>query len=364
MDSLIKSIEKPKNFDCFINEQMKNSTYVAEWKSEMPSPEPCASKVYNDYVAEYAAAMVGSVIDKNGEKPTHQMPTAKQLMGSLSRIADEWQMDNDRLEQYYFLERRYNEKKASFSQEQRNVEYAKLVKFLFEPFEKAVIAPHKRIDLLYFEGLFNGTQTVNSGNNKKSGVAYTYDLGIKKFKAKVAAWGSETSVPLDDIQEIVDYLGSIGKTVLKMRMSVRTFRKMCKSKQLRDVFKLKLGKVDVSAARVSYNEVNQYLESILLPTITIDKERYCLLADGTSTNMTKDDRVVFQCADTVAVLKVADTIESVDPLPNKTYSTYENNQVGMWRNEKGRFIDYEMWAHPVFTGKDNYYILETDQTQG
>lgn len=118
MDSLIKSLEKPKNFDCFINEQMKNSTYVAEWKSEMPSPEPCASKVYNAYVAEYAAAMVGSVIDKNGEKPTHQMPTAKQLMGSLSRIADEWQMDNDRLDQYYFLERRYNEKKASFSQDE------------------------------------------------------------------------------------------------------------------------------------------------------------------------------------------------------------------------------------------------------
>lgn len=363
MDSLIKELEKPKRFDAFIQEQMKNSTYVAEWKSEMPSPEYCASKVYNTYVAEYAAAMVGSVIDKNGEKPTHQMPTAKQLIGSLSRIADEWQMDNDRLDQYYILERRYRDKQYSFSQEQRNVEYAKLVKFLFDPFEKAVIAPHKRIDMLYFEGLFNGTQTVNDSNNTKSDVTYTYKIGVKKFYAKVAAWGNENSTPLDDIQEIVDYLGSQGKTVMKMRMSVRTFRKMCKSKQLRDVFKLKLGKVDVSAARVSYNEVNQYLESILLPTITIEKERYCLLADGKSTNMTKDDRVVFQCANTVAVLKVADTLESVDPLPNKTYSTYDNNQVGMWRNEKGRFIDYEMWAHPVFTGKEDYFILETDKTE-
>ena len=362
MDSLIKELEKPQRFDCFIREQMKNSTYKAEWKTEMPAVEYCAAKVYQAYLAEYAAAMVGSVVDKNAEKPTHQMPTAKLLMGSLSRMADEWQMDNDRLEQYYYLEGRFRDKAATFSQEQRGTEYAKLVKYLFDPFEKATIAPHKRLDLLYFEGLFNGTQTVDSANNKKSSVAFTYDLGVKKFQAKVKAWGDEAATPLDDIQEIVDYIGAKGKTVLKMRMSIRTFRKMCKAKQLKDVFTLKLGKVEVNNARVSYNEVNQYLASVLLPEISIEKERYCTLQDGSSVNMTKDDRVVFQCADTVAVLKCSDPLESVDPIPNKSYSTYDDNLVGFWRSDKGRFIDYDMWATPVFTGKDDFFILETDKT--
>lgn len=362
MDSLIKELQKPKRFDAFIQEQMKNSTYKAEWKDEIKSVEYSASKVYQAYLAEYAAAMVGSVVDKNGEKPVHQMPTAKQLMGSLSRIADKWQMDNDRLAQYYYLEGRYRDKQATFSQEQRNVEFAKLVKYLFDPFEKAVIAPQKRIDMLYFEGLFNGTQTVDGSNNKKSAVSYTYDLGVKKFKAKVAKWGDETSTPIDDIQEITDYLGSRGKTVLKMRMSIRTFRKMCQSKQIKDTFKLKLGKVDVIQSRVSYNEVNEYLSSILLPNIVIEKERYCTLADGTSVNMTVDNRVVFQCADTVAVLKASDPLESLDPVPNKSYSVYDDNLVGFWRTEEGRFIDYEMWANPVFVGKDDFVILETDKT--
>lgn len=362
MDSLIKNLEKPKRFDCFIQEQMKNSTYIAEWKSEIRSVEYCAAKIYQAYLAEYAAAMVGSIIAKDAEKPTHQMPTANMLMGSLSRIADEWQMDNDRLEQFYYLEGRYKDKEATFSQEQKQVEYAKLVKFLFDPFEKAVIAPHKRIDMLYFEGLFNGTQTVDGTNNKKSPVSYTYDLGVKRFKAKVAAWGTETATPLSDIQEIVDYLGSKGKVVRKMRMSTRTFRKMCKAKELKDVFTLKLGKVEVNNARVSYNEVNQYLQTILLPEITIEKDRYCLLQDDTSINMTRDDRVVFQCADNVAVLKVSDPLEAIDPTPNKVYSVYDDNHVGMWRNDKGRFIDYEMWANPVFTGKEDLYILETDKT--
>lgn len=362
MDSLIKELEKPKNFDAFIQEQMKNSTYKAEWKDEIKSVEYSAGKVYQAYLAEYAAAMVGSVVDKNAEKPTHQMPTAKELVGSLSRMADEWQMDNDRLTQYYYLEGRYRDKQATFSAEQRSTEFAKLVKYLFDPFEKAVIAPQKRIDMLYFEGLFNGTQTVDKANNKKSAVSFTYDLGVTKFKAKVAAWGNETSTPLDDIQEIVDYLGAKGKTVLKMRMSIRTFRKMCKSKQIRNTFKLKLGKVDVIQSRVSYNEVNEYLSSILLPNIVIEKERYCTLQDGTSVNMTKDDRVVFQCAETVAVLKASDPLEMLDPIPNKSYSTYDDNLVGFWRSDKGRFIDYDMWANPVFTGKEDYVILETDKT--
>ena len=39
MDSLIKELEKPKNFDAFIQEQMKNSTYKAEWKDEIKSVE-------------------------------------------------------------------------------------------------------------------------------------------------------------------------------------------------------------------------------------------------------------------------------------------------------------------------------------
>lgn len=363
MDTLIKELEKQKNFDAFIQTQMKTSTYVADWKSEVPTIEYASSKVYQAYLAQYGAAMVGSVIDKNAEKPTHQMPTASQMVGELCHMADEWQMDEDRLEQYFFLENRYREKAATFSAEQKKQEYSKLVKYLFDPYEKAVIAPQKRLDLLYYEGLFNGTQTVDSTNNKKSAVSFTYDLGVKKFKAKVAKWGEENSTPIDDIREIQDYLGSLGKSVKKMRMSMRTFRKMCKSKQIKDIFTLKLGKVQVNQACVTYNEVNAYLESMLLPTITIEKERYAILADGKSINMTKDDRVVFQCVDSVAVLKVSESIESLDPLPNKQYSNYDNVLVGQWRSHEGRFIDYDMWANFAFTGKDDYYILITNETE-
>lgn len=362
MDSIVAKLLNQKYFDAFIQENMKLSTFVAEWKGEM-NAEWEAARVYQANLAEYSAAMVGSVIDKNAEKPTHVMPTIAQLMGSISHMGDEWQMDNDRLDQFYKLEGRYRDKRGSYTAEQRTAEYQKLIKFLFEPYEKAVIAPQKRVDMLYFEGLFEGTQTVSRTNNTSANVSYTYDLGVKKFAAKVAAWGQTTSTPLDDIQDIEDYARAHGKVVKKIRMSKATFRKMCKSQQFINSFKLKLTKADVTpTSLLSVNEVNAYLETLLLPTISIEKDRFATLADGTQINLTKDDRVVFQCADRVAVLKVADPLEVVDPLPNKTYSTVDYALIGNWRDKHGRFVDYEMWGTPVFTGRNDYFILKTDAT--
>lgn len=361
MDSIVAKLLDQKYFDAFIQENMKLSTYVAEWKSEMDS-EWCAQKMYQANLAEYSAAMVGSVIDKNGEKPTHLMPTISQLMGSLGHMGDEWQMDNDRLDQFYQLEGRYNDKRASYTAEQRTAEYRKLIEFLFQPYEKAVIAPQKRIDMLYFEGLFNGTQTVSRTNNVKANVSWTYDLGIKKFQAQIAKWGVDTSTPIDDIQAVEDYARSHGKVIRKIRMSKATFRNMCKSNQFAKAFKMKLAKVDVTPSNIlSINDVNAYLESLMLPTISIEKDRFSTLADGSQVNLTVDNRVVFQCADRVAVLKVADPLEAIDPLPNKTYSTVDYALIGNWRDKTGRFVDYEMWATPVFTGKNEYYILNTDE---
>lgn len=361
VNSIVEELLKPKFYDAFIQDNMKTSTYKADWKNEM-QVEYEASKSYRANVAEYAAAMVGSIIDGHAEKPTHQMPSANEIYGSIAHMADEWQMDLQRLEHFYYLEGRYRDKRGNYTKEQDAVEFQKLVKYLFDPFEKAVIAPHKRIDMLYFEGLFNGTQTVSRTNNVSADVAYTFDLDMKKFAAKIAAWGAETATPIEDIQQVVDWASGRGKNVLKIRMSRSTFRKMCKSTEILSAFTLKLGKLDVKPAAVSPADVSTYFESIMLPTLVVEPDRFATLPDGTSVNMTVDDRVAFQCSDRIAVLKCSDPLEAIDKLPNKTYSTYDDNLVGFYRDKKGRFIDYDMWATPVFIGKDDLYILKTDVT--
>ena len=364
MDSILKKLQEPRVFEAFINESMKVSSYRPLWKDEITQIDYCAAKVYQSAMAEYAAAVVGSVIDKNGEKPVHQMPTVGELTGSIGHMGDEWELDNDYLDQLYYLEGRYRNREANYSNANRQSEYDKLITYAFRPFEKAVIAPHKRLDMLYFEGLFNGTQTVSRTNNKKSNVSYTFNLGVKSFKAKVAAWGQATATPIDDIRQVVQYARSKGRTVQRVRMSEQTFFNMCQATEIKNTFKLTLDSVRIgpSAPLISPAQVNAYLQSVLLPTIYVEPDRFAVLADGTSINLTVDNRVVFQCAAQVAVMKIADSLELVDPLPGKTYTTHDDNLVGYWRDKTGRHTDYDMWAQPVFNGVNDYFILKTDET--
>lgn len=365
MNSILKKIQEPKAFDAYINEYMKTSTYKPLWKDEITQVDYTAAKQYQQSLAEYNAALVGSVISKNGEKPVHQMPNFGELVGSIGHMGDQWELDADYLDQLAYLEGRYRDRRGNYTEEQNRTEYDKLITYSFRPFEKAVIAPHKRIDMLYFEGLFSGTQTVSRTNNTKANVSYTFNLDVMKFKVNVAAWGNATSTPITDLQEVIDYAESKGRDVQRIRMSKATFRKMCKSSQIAQTFKLDLGrtKVDATVPVLSVEQVNVYLNSIGLPAITIEPNRFVTLANGSTVNMTIGDRVVFQCAPNVAVMKIADSIELVYPLPNKTYSTHDDNLVGYWYDNTGYHVDYDMWAQPVFNGINDYFILKTDEVK-
>ena len=144
-------------------------------------------------------------------------------------------------------------------------------------------------------------------------------------------------------------------------MSENTFYKMCKAKEIKDTFKLNLGTIQVNPAvpMLTTEQVNTYLRSILLPTIQIDEDQFVTLADGSTINLIADDRVVAQCADTVAVMKISDPLELADPIPQVSYSSHDDNLVGYWRDKTGYHINYDMWAQPVFNGLNDLFILKT-----
>jgi hypothetical protein len=355
---------QPLGFQAFVDEQMKKNTFIPEWKGENVEIQYSASKSYREIISEYAAAAVGSIVSANAAKPTHELPTAGEITGAISRMADEWQLDNAKLDEFYFLQARYNDRFATYSDTLKAAEASKLADALFNNFDKAVIAPHKRIDLLYFEGLFNGTQTVSTANNAKSSVSYSYPTGAHKEGVAVLWSDKDNADALADIEAETNRLASIGKTVIKVRMSKRTFRAMCATKKLKEGITQVGTKGRVTGTGIlGIDVVNEYFESAQLPTIQIEKDRFVTLPDGSTTNLVPDNRVVFQCADTVAVIKAADPLEIADPLPNKQYAQYEGNLVGLWRSERGRFVDYDMYAVPVFVGRNNYSILAVDEVK-
>ena len=117
MATILETIQKPRAFDAFVNENMKNSTYKVGWNIEM-DVEYEASKNWAAATADYAAAMLGTVIDKNATRPKREMPSIGELTGAMShvRMGDEWQIDNDRLERYMYMENRFRDREANLTQ--------------------------------------------------------------------------------------------------------------------------------------------------------------------------------------------------------------------------------------------------------
>lgn len=367
MATILETIQSQKAFDAFVNENMKTSTYQVGWDKEM-SVEYEASKAYAAITADYAAAMLGSVIDKSAARPKRNMPTVGDITGTLMRMGDEWQIDNDRLERYMFMEARFRDKMKSFSNEMKATQYASIVKYLFDPYEKAAIAPHRRILATYWEGLSNGQHTMTVTNNK-GGVIWSTALanGITKIKLAAGAttWTTSNLTTMDilaGIQYLEDYCETQGRTPIKYRCSKATASLITQSKQLKDLIGISLGKVrTLNTPGLSMELVNEYLIGLGHAPIEVINDKG-VLQTGTATTMFTDGRLVAQCAEKVAVLKVSDPLETIDPVPNKVYTSYFDNLISQWRNDNGRYVAYEMYAFPVFTGMKDIYILDVTAT--
>lgn len=366
--TILEQIQEPKAFDAFINENMKTSTYKIGWDKEMDVEyEP--SKAFQAYTAEYVAAMLGTVIDKSADRPKRDMPNIGEIVGTISRMGDEWQIPNERLERYYYMENRFREKAKDFSAEQKKDQYKRIVKYLFNPYELAVIAPHRRILAQYWEGLSDGQVTLTKETNK-GGVVWSAPLpnGIKKCKLRAddIVWSKENLATMDIIATL-EYLEEIadaqGKTIQKFRVSKRTAALITQAKQFKELLGLNLGKIKTSTTpALGLDLVNEYLTGVNKPTIEVINE-VGALATGQTVSMFKDGRVVAQCTDRPAVLKVADPLESVDPVPDVVYSSYFDNLVSQWRDKKGRYVAYEMFGYPVFTGRDDVFILDVTEKE-
>jgi len=367
METILELIQKPRAFDAFINENMKTSTYKVGWDAEM-DVEYEASKNWAAATAEHAAAMLGTVIDKNAERPKRDMPSIGELSGTLARIGDEWQIDNDRLERYYFMENRFRERSVNLTKEQKQEQYAKIVKYLFNPYELAAIAPHRRIWAQYLEALSDGQITLTKTNNA-GGIVWSaaISVGITKniLRSTDVVWSASTPTTMDVIgvlQYAEDIADAAGKNVLRHRVSKATASLITQSKQLKDLVQFNLGRITTRTATpaLGIDTVNTYLTAVGLAPIEIVNEKG-ILNTGTAVSLFKDGRIVSQCAPKVAVLKVSDPLETVDPIPNKVYTAFKDNLISQWRNERGRYVGYEMFAFPAFVGNKDVFILDVTQ---
>ncbi len=141
---------------------------------------------------------------------------------------------------------------------------------------------------------------------------------------------------------------------------------ICQCKQFKNLIGLTSGQWKTETTPgIGLNTINQYLANVngtgYAPFEVVDEKGYTV--DGKSFSLFKDGRIVGVCADRVAVLKVTDALESIDPILNKVYTQYQDNLISQWRDNKGRYVAYEMFAFPAFTGRNDLLILDVTQKE-
>lgn len=364
MKSILEELNQPTNFGALIEEYAKRSTEIVEWEKELEA-EYSATGAFEEFVAEYAATQAGSFIAKNADKPLRELPDVGKILGSVARLGDRWQLDNDRLDKLLMLEGRYRDRARNLSADQRKVEYNKLLKFAFGLFERATFAPHKRLDWAFYSAYSTGVYDVTTSNNP-DGITFQLDLGIPTTKLRATdtvLTDLENSNPVVALQYQVNKMRAKGKVVTRMDMNFNTAALIMGSKAIRTAFSVDIPKGKVSPTGiVSEGMINEYFKAIGLPPIKVVDVFVTLPGkSGTTVNAFQDNRIVLRTNASVGKLVVKDALESKDPHPNKAYTSFKDNLISSYRTEQGRFVEYEMNALPVFTGKNDMLIIKVDE---
>lgn len=351
MSTFSQLMDDGKLFKAFVDQVMKNMTYVPLWKQFM-GWEYTPTLTFQAYLATAGAAVAGSVINFGAGKPVRTRPTIGQLSGTLGSIGDVFQMDALTIRKVLELEERIEKNEAAV---------ADLFNFIYGDFEKAIIAPHKRLDHWVLGGMSNGVVTVDLANNP-DGVQFEIDLGITTYPVYGGAWSLSTTThtPLADIRATMDARRVLGQIPTTMHMSRNTFNKLIKSAEL-GVFSLEM-KQGIRTNALNYitvDMVNTYFSALGLPNINII-EAPLALPDGTVVYPFADDRVVFTNGGPLGTMQYSYALEQRAPKVGKTYATVDNVLVASYDNNEGRFLEYELNAFPAFTAYKQIAILQTN----
>lgn len=353
MSTFQQLMEDGKLFKAFIDQVMRNMTYVPLWKQFM-TWDYTPTLTFQAYLASSKAATVGSVINFGSGKPVRTRPTIGQLNGTLGQIGDSFQMDAATIRKVLELEERIARGEANV---------ATLFNFIYGDFEKAMIAPQKRLDHWVLGGMSTGKITVDLTNNP-DGIQFEIDLSIPAYNQTGAVWsiGGTTSVPLTDIRTVVDAMRVLGYIPTTMHMSRNTFNKMISSSQIAGTFGLELRQLKVSPLNIVTPEMmNVQLSAVGLPTINII-EAPMLLPDGNVVYPFSDDKVCFTVGNNLGTVQYSYAIEQRAPKANKVYATVDNVLLATLENDKGRFLEYELNAFPAFEAYKSMAILTTNHT--
>lgn len=303
------------------------------------------SESFKSVYGQTYAARMGSVIDPNSGKPIRGRRSVGKATLEVIYMADTFQMDNHRLNEFRMLVQSLNKNGISVNE---------VADSISEDFKEITLAPYKRTEKILLDLLFTGKSSVKLEDNPKGVEVVDMAIPIHMEKATTSDKGNLIGF-LMDVRNRYQYLDFD-----RIEMSNNTFIKyFAKNPEFVGKYKVSNGGTEVEiTGTVPLSAVNAMLAALGLPEIRVVSAVVTDLNDKI-TPLCPDDRIVFLPKGEIGKLRHFETYEEADGIPTISYTSLRGNHlIGSERTKEGRNLEYICsWVPEVRVPKN---ILSVD----
>lgn len=328
-----------------INRVMMAKLDTVYWKQYLEFKRT-TTRVFKDYIGNVTGVMAGSINSRYGEKPIRERKNIGYGYGEIAYLGDAYQMSVDRLSELQDLIDKFNAAKTDDQKSALN----EIVSFIMDDYRQALLAAHKRMDLVFGSLLMTGSADVKNKDNRTD--PDTPDL-LKidlPFKFITPATTDKANFVTYLQNQIASLNPDFGKFT-KMVMSRATFVKNIAASADFEKFKSLIpgAEITLSAGLVTDNMVNEVFKGVGLPPIEI-KEDYVKDQTGANQQVYADGHIALLQSDKIGYMRFHTPYEKTDPIEGRTYTPADGEMlVSAYRDKNGRYLEYTAEWIPQIT---------------
>lgn len=324
------------------------------WKDYLEF-EQTLSRTFKTYLGTTQGVVMGSVIDKNSQKPLRERRTLGSGVGEVATLGNAYQLDNERLDIIQQLINKFNAQGSN-----QGAVLNEIIGFLADDIRQCTLAPHKRMDYVVGQLLSTGKAEVKLGDNPYGVELMDLVLPIHKKEAQ----SSDKDYFITYLKKLVDELRPKVGNYGVIQMTRSTFNKrITSSKEFKDSYKMILGtaQIGLSGGLITDTMASTLFTGIGLPPIRLVDD-FVQKEDGTSANIFADERIAFLPTGKVGKMKWYMPYEATDRVPTKSYTLLEGGHfIATKRTDEGRFIEYGCEWLPDIANPHKITIIDTSK---
>ena len=322
------------------------------WKNYLEF-EQTLSRTFKTYLGTTQGVVMGSVIDKNSQKPIRERRSIGSGVGEVAYLGNSYQLDNERLDIIQQLINKFNS-----AGEGQPAVLNEIIGFLADDIRQCTLAPHKRMDYVVGQLLSTGKAEVKLGDNPNGIELIDLEIPVMKKQAQSA----DKNNFITYLKNLADELRSKVGTYGVIAMTRSTFNKrITASKEFQNSYKMLLGSAEIglSGGLISDKMASTLFTGIGLHAIQLVDD-FVQKEDGGVANVFADERIAFLPAGKVGKMKWYMPYEATDRVPTKNYTMLEGGHfIATKRTEEGRFIEYGCEWLPDIANPHKITIVDT-----